>query len=383
MLRKIYCPLELRPSEDQAILSMLPSGLVRQSSSNLLTQLHSHLKQQQRHFYFSPCLSMSLGRRAVRLLPAADRLKRFGNYNLLLPTNDVLLGETLQMSLLQVPVGIQRPEYDFTTGKPLVVLQQPHINSEAEIVGMRAAGKLARQVLADAAAMAVAGISTLDIDAAAHFTAMPYDSIEFVPVHQNIIASGAYPSPLGYLNFPRSVCTSINNVICHGIPDSRILQSGDIINIDVTVYLNGFHGDTSTSILIGEVDDAGRALVAATKEALDAGIAACGPGVPFREIGASISKVARAHGYSVNKDFCGHGIGRQFHQPPFVLHYENHDTEIMEPGMTFTVEPILCQGSGNYIKWPDAWTVVTLDGGRAAQFEHTVLVSDHAVEILT
>ncbi|KAJ8326788.1 hypothetical protein QVD99_005428 [Batrachochytrium dendrobatidis] len=311
---------------------------------------------------------MVFGRRSVKLLPALSRLKRFGNYNLILPTQKVLLGDTMIKSTLKVPSSIPQPEYDVTTGKPLVVLDHIHVNSESEIKGMYASGKLARQVLDLAVAMVKPGVTTLEIDAV---------------VHQSIINAGAYPSPLGYLNFPRSVCTSINNVLCHGVPDDRPLEDGDIINIDVTVYLNGFHGDTSRTVCVGDVDQAGQALVNATKESLDSAIAVCGPGVPFSAIGSVVSKFARSGGYSISRDFCGHGIGRQFHQPPYVLHYKNNEPWIMQPGMTFTIEPVLCQGDNGYAKWPDAWTVVSLDGGRSAQFEHTVLIVDDGVKILT
>eukprot|EP00842_Homolaphlyctis_polyrhiza_P004931 jgi/Hompol1/5439/HPOL_001933-RA len=282
----------------------------------------------------------------------------------------------MRMSSLHVPDTIPRPPYDFETGKPLVKLQAPHVNSPVEIEGMRRAGKLAGRILAGAAAIAKPGITTLEID-------------KFV--HEAIIAENAYPSPLGYLQFPRSVCTSINNVICHGVPDERPLKDGDIINIDVTVRscirsqvsFWQFHGDTSTTVLVGDVDEPGVALVEATKTALHEALKICGPGVPFREIGSLISNFARSKGYSVNRDFCGHGIGRHFHQPPLVMHHENNEPEVMSEGMTFTVEPILCQGNAGYAKWPDAWTVVTQDGGRSAQFEHTVLVVKDGVEVLT
>ncbi|KAI8930198.1 peptidase M24, structural domain-containing protein [Entophlyctis helioformis] len=272
------------------------------------------------------------------------------------------------MSDRPLPSSIPRPPYDFSTGKPLVTLDATHINSAAEVAGMEAAGRLARSVLASAAASVVPGMTTLDIDRI---------------VHDKVVEGGAYPSPLGYQAFPRSVCTSVNNVICHGIPDERALVDGDIVNIDVTVYLNGFHGDTSCTVLVGDVDEAGKTLVAATQESLDEALSVCGPGVPFSAIGDAVHKVAQAHKFSINKDFCGHGIGRQFHQPPLVLHYPNSAKDVMQVGMTFTVEPILCQGGAEYVRWPDNWTIVTQDGGRSAQFEHTVLVVEDGIRILT
>nr|KAJ3420042.1 Methionine aminopeptidase 1D, chloroplastic/mitochondrial [Polyrhizophydium stewartii] len=310
---------------------------------------------------------MVLGRRAPRLLSASERLKRFGRYELVLPGEAVLQGRTLRMSPLEVPEAIERPDYD-RSGMPVVTLDEIHINTAAEIAGIRAACGLARKVLAAAATVIAPGVSTIQVDEAAH---------------RAIVAAGAYPSPLNYRGFPRAVCTSVNNVICHGIPDERLLVDGDIVNVDVTVYLNGFHGDTSATFLVGNVDTAGRELVEATQESLKTALSVCGPGVPFSAIGNIISEFAGKHGYQINRDFCGHGIGRHFHQPPLVLHYANSEPETMEEGMTFTIEPILCQGVATYVKWPDGWTVVTQDGGRAAQFEHTVLVGPDGVEVLT
>ncbi|KAJ3280534.1 Methionine aminopeptidase 1D, chloroplastic/mitochondrial [Borealophlyctis nickersoniae] len=163
----------------------------------------------------------------------------------------------------------------------------------------------------------------------------------------------------------------------------RPLENGDIINLDITVYLDGFHGDTSATFLVGDVDPQGRDLVAATKESMDRAIAICGPGVKLNEIGRVISQYAQKMGYTTCREFCGHGIGRQFHEPPLVYHFENNDEMIMEEGMSFTIEPMLCQGKPGIVRWPDNWTVVTEDGGRSAQFEHTILITKDGAEILT
>ncbi|TPX72681.1 hypothetical protein SpCBS45565_g00071 [Spizellomyces sp. 'palustris'] len=307
-------------------------------------------------------------RRRVTLLPQAQRLAKFGTYELILPSPANLNGEILRQERLHVPAALPRPEYDPETGQPTVFLSEPHLKAGEELEGVRKACKLARHILELAKTLAIVGTTTADIDRI---------------VHEEIIKHGAYPSPLGYIGFPRSICTSINNVICHGIPDRRALKEGDLVNFDVTVYLDGFHGDTSETVLIGDVDEKGELLTLATKEAMEIAINVCKPGVPLNMIGKVISEYARKKGYSSSRDFCGHGIGRQFHEPPMIFHYENNDPGVMEEGMTFTIEPMLCQGTAEYVKWPDNWTVVTQDGGRSAQFEHTVLIVRDGVEILT
>jgi methionyl aminopeptidase len=161
------------------------------------------------------------------------------------------------------------------------------------------------------------------------------------------------------------------------------LKSGDIINIDITVFLNGYHGDTSCTVLVGDVDQRGIGLVNDTKYALDLGISVVKPGSNFNEIGNIIQKYANSKRYSIDRNFCGHGIGANFHQAPLILHYANDQSGVFQPGMVFTIEPILVQGCEGYVKWPDQWTVVSRDGSRSAQFEHTVLVTDNGHEILT
>ncbi|XP_014273378.1 methionine aminopeptidase 1D, mitochondrial isoform X2 [Halyomorpha halys] len=207
-------------------------------------------------------------------------------------------------------------------------------------------------------------------------------------VHRQCINHGAYPSPLNYHHFPKSICTSVNNVVCHGIPDSRPLQNGEILNVDVTVYLNGVHGDCSAMFFVGEVDPDAIKLCNATKEALEAGISACKPGQPFSVIGKVIEQTAREKGYAIVPAFIGHGIGSYFHGPPDVYHFDVSGTPrdeglIMKPGMTFTIEPALSEGGIEVTILEDEWTAVTNDGSRTAQWEHTVLITEQGVEILT
>ncbi|XP_041579462.1 methionine aminopeptidase 1D, mitochondrial isoform X3 [Vulpes lagopus] len=202
-------------------------------------------------------------------------------------------------------------------------------------------------------------------------------------VHQEIIRHDAYPSPLGYGGFPKSVCTSVNNVLCHGIPDSRPLQDGDIINIDVTVYYNGYHGDTSETFLVGNVDECGKKLVEVARRCRDEAIAACRAGAPFSVIGNTISHITHQNGLQVCPHFVGHGIGSYFHGHPEIWHHANDCDLLMEEGMAFTIEPIITEGSPEFQVLEDAWTVVSLDNQRSAQFEHTVLITSEGVQVLT
>lgn len=203
--------------------------------------------------------------------------------------------------------------------------------------------------------------------------------------HEFITSHGAYPSPLNYHGFPKSVCTSLNDVICHGIPSKKdILKDGDILNIDVTTYLNKFHGDTNRMFLIGNVSDEAKKLVEVTKECTMRGISEIKPGGRLGDIGYAICEYAHDHGYSVVEDYCGHGIGREFHEPPQVLHFGKKGTGVeMKPGMTFTVEPMINLGKKHTKLLKDNWTVITKDGSLSAQFEHTILVTEEGHEILT
>uniref|UniRef100_A0A3P8W2S2 Methionine aminopeptidase n=1 Tax=Cynoglossus semilaevis TaxID=244447 RepID=A0A3P8W2S2_CYNSE len=211
---------------------------------------------------------------------------------------------------------------------------------------------------------------------------MTTDEIDLI-VHQEIIKHNAYPSPLSYGGFPKSVCTSVNNVVCHGIPDSRQLKDGDIINIDVTVYLDGYHGDTSETFLIGQVDETGQQLVETTKRCRDEAIAVCRPGAPLCVIGNTISKIAQESGFEVSPYFIGHGIGTHFHCHPEIWHHANDNDMTMEEGMAFTIEPIVMEGSVEFRILKDKWTAVSVDDKRSAQFEHTVVITSDGVDILT
>lgn len=234
---------------------------------------------------------------------------------------------------------------------------------------MRASCKLAARVLRHAGTLVRPGVTTDEIDAA---------------VHQMIVDAGAYPSPLNYGKFPKSVCTSVNECLCHGIPDARPLRDGDIVNVDVTCYLDGYHGDTSAMFLVGDSPSpVARRLVDATREALDAAIAVCGPDVPVKSIGDAVVAVAAKHKFQVSRDFIGHGVGKLFHARPHVMHTKNSERDRMSPGMTFTIEPILTEGSPRMLEWKDGWTVVTADGSLAAQCEHTILITNDGAEVLT
>eukprot|EP00890_Picochlorum_soloecismus_P002910 jgi/Picsp_1/361/NSC_00359-R2_methionine aminopeptidase len=266
-----------------------------------------------------------------------------------------------------VPAHIPRPPYAESGVMPPWDTR-PQIHSPENLEKMRAACKLAANVLNHAGSLVKPGVTTEEIDRA---------------VHQATIEAGAYPSPLNYGKFPKSVCTSVNECICHGIPDSRPLREGDIVNIDVTVYLNGYHGDTSRMFKVGKVSEEASRLCTATTEALTAGISVCGPGAKFSAIGDAIQTVADSYKYSLSKAFVGHGVGSVFHSYPHILHYRNYEPGVMEPGMTFTIEPMLCEGSAKEKFWKDNWTAVTIDGGLSAQQEHTILITDDGCEILT
>ena len=266
-----------------------------------------------------------------------------------------------------VPPDITRPDY-VSTGVP-VRATETAVKSAEVIERMRLAGRIARDVLAETGAAVAPGVTTDEIDRIAH------------DAH---IARGVYPSPLGYHGFPKSVCTSVNEVICHGIPDDRPLADGDIVNVDVTVFVDGVHGDTSATFLVGRVDQHSKRLVRVTRECLDHAIATVRPGAPVSDIGRAIESHATANGFFVVRTFVGHGIGEVFHSAPQVPHYYDPAARtIIEPGMTFTIEPMITMGSIDAVIWDDGWTAVTADGSRTAQFEHTLLVTDTGVDVLT
>ncbi|PIL37611.1 hypothetical protein GSI_01305 [Ganoderma sinense ZZ0214-1] len=243
------------------------------------------------------------------------------------------------------------------------------ITDKEDLQKLRRAARLAAETLQFAALLAQPGNPTDFVD---------------MGVHEFVLKHGAYPSPLLYKGFPKSCCTSVNNILVHGIPDDRPLQDGDIVNVDVTVYLDGFHGDTSRTFLIGDVDDKGRGLVSMTEAALEAGIAACGPGRPFKDIGKAIHEVLRGKDYSVSSAFTGHGIGQDFHRQPWIHHVLNDEPEVMQPGDCFTIEPAVVQGDDpTGVTYPDDWTVSTRNCARAAQAEHMVLITETGAEVLT
>ncbi len=272
-----------------------------------------------------------------------------------------------------VPPHIPRPEY-VGRDRP-EPYTGPEVKDAETIDAMRRAGKLAAQALVEVSRHVGPGVTTDELDRVGH---------EFLLDH------GAYPSTLGYPGsgrgpvFTKSLCTSVNDVICHGIPDSTVLRDGDIVNVDITAYLDGVHGDTDATYLVGDVDEESRLLVERTEQALLRGIKAVVPGRRLNVIGRVIESYARRFGYGVVREFTGHGIGTSFHSGLVVPHFDDPSaTTVIEAGMTFTIEPMLNLGGPEWEMWDDGWTVVTRDGSRSAQFEHTVLVTDTGAEILT
>lgn len=270
-----------------------------------------------------------------------------------------------------VPAHVERPSYAIGAKRQAAELHSRSAltRTPAELAAMRRTGAIAAEILLRAGEMVRPGITTDKID-------------KFV--HDLAIEKGCYPSPLNYRGFPKSVCTSINEVICHGIPDSRPLREGDIINIDVTVFREGVHGDTSTTFLVGEVDPASLHLVRTTLESLDAGIAALSNNPRVNSIGAAIERHARKNRLGVVREFIGHGVGSEFHADLQIPHfYEKRANNIIVEGTTFTIEPMLTLGSPAVEMWPDDWTAVTADKSRSAQFEHTLVMTSDGAERLT
>jgi methionyl aminopeptidase len=267
-----------------------------------------------------------------------------------------------------VPSEIARPEY---VGRPGPAPWTGSDVLEPEMIErVRVAARIAAQALELVGRHVAPGVTTDELDAIGH---------------QFIVDHGAYPSTLGYRNFPKSLCTSVNEVICHGIPDSTVIEDGDIVNIDVTAYIGGVHGDNNATFLAGDVDEESRLLVERTRESLNRAIKAVVPGRELNVIGRVIEKYAARFGYGVVRDYTGHGVGPAFHTGLVVPHYDAapaYDT-LIEPGMVFTIEPMLNLGTPDWVMWDDDWTVLTADGRRSAQFEHTLLVTDTGAEILT
>ncbi|MBL7286171.1 type I methionyl aminopeptidase [Corynebacterium godavarianum] len=273
-----------------------------------------------------------------------------------------------QTPIRKVPKDIERPEYAWkddvqeNVGEPLV-------QTAETVERMREASKIAANALAVAGAAVKPGVTTDEIDRIAH---------EFMCDH------GAYPSTLGYRGFTKSCCVSLNEIVCHGIPDTTVIEEGDIVNIDVTAYKNGVHGDTNATFLAGDVSQEHRDLVERTYKATMRGIKAAKPGREINVIGRVIESYAQRFGYNVVTDFTGHGVGTTFHNGLVVLHYDS-DTyrDVLEPGMTLTVEPMINLGGLEYDIWDDGWTVQNRDGEFTAQFEHTLVITDDGNEILT
>ncbi|KAE9387493.1 methionine aminopeptidase [Gymnopus androsaceus JB14] len=272
-----------------------------------------------------------------------------------------------------VPDHIPRPDYA-TTGKPISEAKEgnsPRILNAEEVKKMRTACRLSREVLDIAASHVRPGITTDELDEI---------------VHNATIERNSYPSPLNYRNFPKSVCTSINEVICHGIPDQRILQEGDIVNIGTsTIFFPGYHGDVNGTYPVGKIDEDSEKLIRTTRESLDAAIKMCKPGALFRDIGKTIEPIARANGCAVVRTYTGHGIHELFHCLPNIPHYaKNKAVGTMKAGMVFTIEPMLNLGTNwSEVHWPDNWTATTVDGKRSAQFEETLLITETGVEVIT
>lgn len=268
---------------------------------------------------------------------------------------------------LEVANNIPRPEYvGKNSPKPYL---GSHVQSSEVIEKMRRAGKLAAAAVYHTASFIAPGVTTDQLDKIAH---------EFICDH------GAYPSPLLYRGFPKSICTSLNEVICHGIPDSTQCQAGDIINLDITVYLDGVHGDTNATFGVGEISKTAQDLIDHTKEALNRAIAAVAPGRPINVIGRVIESYAKRYDLGVVRDFTGHGIHTAFHSGLVIPHYDDPNADLlMQEGMTFTIEPMLTLGSIDYEMWSDGWTAVTKDKKLTAQFEHTLVITGQGAEILT
>ena len=267
-----------------------------------------------------------------------------------------------------VPAHIDHPEYMYHSGPEVVTAGD--IKSPETIEKIRVAGRIAAQALQVVGEAVRPGVTTDELDRIGH---------EF------IISHNAYPSCLGYMGFPKSLCTSINEVICHGIPDDRPLEDGDIVNVDITAYYDGVHGDTCAMFEVGNVDEESHLLIERTRNAMMRGIKAVRPGREINVIGRVIESYAHRFDYGVVRDFTGHGVGEAFHSGLIVPHYDAAPAhnEVMEEGMVFTIEPMLNLGGIEWEQWDDDWTVVTKDRGRSAQFEHTIVVTEDGAEILT
>jgi len=267
-----------------------------------------------------------------------------------------------------VPAHIERPNYVGLEAPPEYIGED--VYDAATVERIRRAGQLAADAMVATGKLIRPGITTEELDAYAH---------------QYLVERGAYPSCLSYRGFPKAICTSVNEVICHGIPDTTVLAEGDIVNLDITAYIDGVHGDHNYTFLVGEVDEESQLLVERTQEAMMRAIRAVKPGRPINVIGRAIESYAKRFGYGVVREFIGHGVGKAFHTGLVIPHYDaapDH-ARLMEPGMVFTIEPMLTLGTRHWDMWEDGWTAVTRDRKRTAQFEHTLVVTDDGAEILT
>lgn len=267
-----------------------------------------------------------------------------------------------------VPSRIPRPEY---VGKPGPTLSdRGDVYTPEEVELIRESGRIAARAIERVGQAVRPGITTEELDAIGH---------EFLIEHD------AYPSTLGYRGYPKSLCSSVNEVVCHGIPDDTVLDDGDIVNIDITAYKNGFHGDSNQTFIVGTASQEVTLLVERTREALNRGIKAVAPGRQVNVIGRAIESYAKRFGYGVVRDFTGHGVGATFHSGLIIPHYDAAPAfdDVMEAGMVFTIEPMLTLGTDAWDMWADDWTVVTRDRSITAQFEHTLVVTERGAEILT
>jgi methionyl aminopeptidase len=283
-----------------------------------------------------------------------------------LATGHLVKGQLSPMRL--VPQTIVRPEY---VGKSAPAkFTGSDVKTAEQVSKIRAAGKIAAQAIQLVGEHCKPGVTTDELDRIGH---------EFV------ISQGAYPSTLGYRGYPKSLCSSLNEVICHGIPDDTVLQDGDIINIDITAFKDGFHGDSNVTFLVGDVDPEVKLLVERTHEAMMRGINAALPGRSINIIGRAIETYAKRFNYGVVRDFTGHGVGEAFHSGLVIPHYDSapHYNEEIQVGMVFTIEPMLTLGTHEWDMWSDDWTVVTKDRSITAQFEHTIVITEDGPEILT
>jgi methionyl aminopeptidase len=267
-----------------------------------------------------------------------------------------------------VPSRIRRPEY---VGKPAPTpSDRGDVYSAEEIALIRESGRIAAQAIELVGQAVRPGVTTEELDAIGH---------DFLVEHD------AYPSTLGYRGYPKSICSSINEVVCHGIPDDTVIEEGDIVNIDITAYKNGFHGDSNQTFIAGTASEEVALLVERTREALNRGIRAVAPGRQVNIIGRAIESYAKRFGYGVVRDFTGHGVGASFHSGLIIPHYDSAPAydDVMEVGMVFTIEPMLTLGTHEWEMWDDDWTVVTRDRSITAQFEHTIVVTERGAEVLT